>query len=84
MFAPLMKLTLDATLLTMEAQMVIGIRLTQLATGRGTLAETQLMVTEKMLAFAEAGLTLATGGSAQRVVSGYRKHVRANVKRLRQ
>jgi hypothetical protein len=83
MFAPLMKLTLDATLLTMEAQMVIGIRLTQLATGRGTLAETQLMVTEKMLAFAEAGLTLATGGSAQRVVSGYRKHVRANVKRLR-
>ncbi len=82
MFAPLMKLTLDATLLTMEAQMVIGIRLTQLATGRGTLAETQLMVTEKMLAFAEAGLTLATGGSAQRVVSGYRKHVRANVRRL--
>ena len=82
MFAPLMKLTLDTTLLTMEAQMVIGIRLTQLATGRGTLAETQLMVTEKMLAFAEAGLTLATGGSAQRVVSGYRKHVRANVRRL--
>jgi len=36
-----------------------------------------------MLAFAEAGLTLATGGSAQRVVSGYRKHVTANVKRLR-
>jgi hypothetical protein len=82
MFAPLMKLTLDTTLLTMEAQTVIGIRLTQLATGRGTLAETQLMVTEKMLAFAEAGLTLATGGSAQRVVSGYRKHVRANVRRL--
>ena len=84
MFAPLMKLTLDATLLTMEAQMVIGIRPTQLATGRGTLAETQLMVTEKMLAFAEAGLTLATGGSAQRVVSGYRKHVRANVTRLQE
>ena len=83
MFAPLMKLTLDTTLLTMEAQMVISIRLTQLATGRGTLAETQLMVTEKMLAFAEAGLTLATGGSAQRVVSGYRKHVTANVERLR-
>ncbi len=82
MFAPLMKLTLDTTLLAMEAQTVIGIRLTQLATGRGTLAETQLMVTEKMLASAEAGLTLATGGSAQRVVSGYRKHVRANVRRL--
>jgi 2-iminoacetate synthase ThiH len=84
MFAPLMKLTLDTTLLAMEAQTVIGIRLTQLAIGRGTHAEVQLMVTEKMLAFAEAGLTLATGGSAQRVVSGYRKHVRANVRRLEQ
>ena len=84
MFAPLMRLTLDAALLTMEAQTVISIRCTQLALGRGTLAETQLMVTEKMLAFTEAGLTLATGGSAHTVVSGYRKHVSANVKRLRQ
>ena len=84
MFAPLMKLTLDTTLLAMEAQTVIGIRLTQLAMGRGTPAESNLMITEKMLAFVEAGLTVATGGSAQRVVNDYRKHVRANVKRLRQ
>ena len=84
MFAPLMKLTLDMTLLAMEAQTVIGIRLTQLAMGRGTAAETHLMVTEKMLAFVEAVLTVATGGSAHKVVSGYRKHVRANVKRLKQ
>jgi hypothetical protein len=35
-----------------------------------------------MLAFVEAAVTMATGGSAHTVVSGYRKHVRANVKRL--
>lgn len=84
MIAPLMNLILDTTLLAMEAQTVIGIRLSQIAMGRSTAAETQLMVTEKMLAFVEAAVTMATGGSAHAVVSGYRKHVRANVKRLQQ
>ena len=51
--------------------------------GRGTAAETQLTVTEKMLALKAAG-TVAMGGSAHKVVSGYRKRVRANVRRLRQ
>ncbi len=83
MIAPLMKLALDTALLAMEAQAVIGIRLSQIAMGRGTPAETQLMVTEKMMAFVEAAATVATGGSAHAVVSGYRKRVRANVKRLR-
>jgi hypothetical protein len=41
------------------------------------------MVTEKLTAFAEASATIATGGSAHQVVKGYRKHVRANVRRLR-
>jgi hypothetical protein len=84
MIAPLMNLTFDMALLAMEAQTVIGIRLSQIAMGRSTAAETQLMVTEKMLAFVEAAATMATGGSAHTVVSGYRKHVRANVKRLQQ
>jgi hypothetical protein len=83
MFVPFLKLASDTTLLAMEAQAVIGMRLTQIALGRGTPAETQLMVTEKMLAFAEAAATLAAGGSAHKVVKGYRKKVRANVKRLR-
>ena len=83
MFVPMMKLTCDMVLLAMEAQTVIGIRLLQIAMGRGTAAEAQLMVTEKMLAFVEAAATVATGGSPQKVVSGYRKRVRANVKRLR-
>jgi len=52
--------------------------------GRGTAAETQLMVTEKMLALVEAAGTVAMGGSAHKVVSGYRKRVRANVRRLGQ
>jgi len=82
MIGALMKLTLETTLLSLEAQTVIGIRLTQLAMGRATPAETQLMVTEKMLALVEAAGTVATGGSARKVVSGYRKRVRANVKRL--
>ncbi len=83
MLIPWFKLASDATLLAMEAQTVIGLRLGQIAMGRGSLAENQLMVTEKMLAFAEAATTVATGGSAHKVVKGYRKKVRANTKRLK-
>lgn len=83
MFAPWFRLATDATLLTMEAQVVIGLRLGQIAMGRGSVAETQLMVTEKMLAMAEAAATVAGGGSPGKVVAGYRRKVRANSKRLR-
>jgi hypothetical protein len=62
---------------------VTGIRLSPIAAGHGTAAETQLMVTEKMLALVEAAAAVATGGSAHIAVSGYRKRIRANVKRLR-
>ena len=82
MFAPWLKLAMDTTLLGMEAQAVIGIRLSQIALGRGTPAETQRMVTEKMLAFMEAATTVATGGTAHNVIRGYRRHVKANVRRL--
>jgi hypothetical protein len=41
------------------------------------------MVTEKVLAWAEAATSVATGGSSHQVVRGYRKKVRANTKRLR-
>jgi hypothetical protein len=82
MFKPWMKLAVDATLLGLEAQSVVRIRLSQIALGQGSSAETQLMVTEKMLAFAEAASTVATGGSVHKVVKNYRRHVRANVRRL--
>jgi hypothetical protein len=84
MFIPFLRLASDATLLAMEAQTVIGLRLSQIAMGQGTPAEAQLMVTEKVLAFLEAAATVTSGGSAHKVVRGYRKKVRANTRRLTQ
>jgi hypothetical protein len=83
MFGPWWKLSLDAAMLSVEAQSVIAMRLTSVALGRGTHAENIRMVGEKTAAFVEAAGTLATGGSARKVVRGYRKHVRANARRLR-
>ena len=83
MIVPWMRLAADTSLLAMESQAVIWARLTQIAMGRGSPAETMLMVTEKAFAFAEAATTIATGGSAHKVVRGYRRHVKANVRRLR-
>jgi hypothetical protein len=84
MIAPWLRLASDTTLLAFEAQTVIGLRLGQIATGRGTPAETQLMVTEKVLAFAEAAATVATGGSVHKIVKDYRQKVRADTQRLRE
>jgi hypothetical protein len=83
MLISFLKLANDATLLAIEAQTVVGLRLGQIAMGRGTLAENQLMVTEKMQALADTATLMATGGSVHQVVKGYRKKVRANTKRLR-
>jgi hypothetical protein len=83
MFAPWLKLATDTTLLAIESHSVIAMRLTQIAVGRGTPAETQLMLTEKMLAFAEATAQIVGGATTQAVVTGYRRKVRANAKRLR-
>ncbi len=80
---PWIKLTLDATLLGLEAQSVIGMRRSQIAMGQGSPAEAQLMVTEKMLAFVDAATTVATGGSAHKVVQDCRRHVQANARRLK-
>ena len=83
MIGPWIRLASDTILLAMEAQIVIGLRLGQIAMGRSSLAENQLMVSEKLLAWAEAAMTVATGGSPHKVVDGYREKVRANTKRLR-
>jgi len=40
------------------------------------------MVTEKMAALNEAAATLVAGGTAHKVVRGYRRKVRANIRRL--
>ncbi|MBM1172957.1 hypothetical protein [Microvirga arabica] len=83
MLEPWMKLTIDTTLLGLEAQSVIGLRLAQIALGQGTPAEAQLMITEKMLAFMDAATTVATGGSTEALVEGYRRRVQAKARRLR-
>jgi hypothetical protein len=70
-------------MLAVEAQSVVAMRLTSAALGRGSQAENTLMVTEKISAFVEAAAALAAGGSPHKVVRGYRKHVRANARRLR-
>ena len=83
MFNAWLRLTLNATLLGFEAQRVVSLRLAHLAAGGAAAeAEAQRMVTEKGAAFVEAATTLATGGSAQKVVRRYRSHVRANNRRL--
>lgn len=82
MLLPWMKLATDTTMLAFEAQAVIWTRLSQAAMGRGSHAENLLMVTEKIAAFSEAATLLATGGSAHKIVKGYRSKVRANAKRL--
>jgi hypothetical protein len=79
MFVPFLRFSTDATMLAIEAQTVISARLTQFALGQGTGAETNLMVSEKILALAEAVFTVAAGGSVHEVVRGYRKHVRVRL-----
>lgn len=85
MFGSWWKLDMDATLLAMESQQVIALRLAKLATGGAAAqAEAQHMVTEKIMAAQEAALLIATGGSTAGVVAGYRRKVRANARRLSQ
>lgn len=81
---------MDATLLAMEAQQVIGLRLIKLAMG-GPAAEAEVrqMIEEKMTATATA-TTMMTAAAmqgrpdqgAEDVVEMLRKKVRANRKRL--
>jgi hypothetical protein len=78
-----MRLATDGTMLMIEAQLVIWTRLSQAALGQGSPTENLLMITEKMAALTEATSTIVAGGSVHQVVKGYRRKVRANVKRLR-
>jgi hypothetical protein len=83
MFDSLFRLGLDAAMLGLEAQSVVGLRLLRLAGGGAVAqAEAQRMVAEKGAAFLEAATTLATGGSAEKVIRRYRTHVRNNQRRL--
>ncbi|WP_336487549.1 hypothetical protein [Methylobacterium nigriterrae] len=83
MFGTWWKLGVDATMLALESQQVIGMRLMMLsAGGTAAQAEAHRMVSEKITAAGEAALLVASGGSTARVVAGYRRKVRANARRL--
>ncbi len=70
-------------LLAAESQQVIALRMMKLAAGGASANdEVQLMTSEKVTAMTEAGAKLMAGGSADSVVSDYRRKVRANIKRL--
>jgi hypothetical protein len=83
MFLACYELGLQTMLLAIEAQSVIGLRLTKLAHG-GCAARTEAygMVAEKTDAMAEALGTLACGGSIRAVICRFRTQVRANEERL--
>jgi hypothetical protein len=83
MFGIWMKLAVDTSMLALEAQQVIGLRLMKLTLG-GPVAtrEANRMVAEKVIAFEEAAAKVATGSTTRSVVKGYRKKVRANRRRL--
>src|SRR5262245_43998023 len=83
MIANWFSLAFETALLAVEAQRVVGLRLVKIAAG-GAAAQAEIarMLTEKPAAAAEAALTVATGGSARKVMKRYRSRVRANAKRL--
>ena len=75
----------DSLMLGIEAQRVISLRLAAIARGGPRAeAETQLMVTEKMVAALEAAGMLVQGASTRSVISLYRSRVQENVRRLTQ
>jgi hypothetical protein len=73
----------EATMLALEANSVIGLRLIKIAHG-GVYAvqEVNLMVREKVDAGAEAMAALVGGGSVEAVLAGYRRRVAFNAQRL--
>jgi hypothetical protein len=73
MFGIWMKLALDTSMLALETQQVIGLRLLKLTLG-GPVAtrEANRMVAEKVIVFEEAADKVATGGTPRSVVKGYR------------
>lgn len=84
MYGSFFRMGMDMTMLALEAQQVIALRMTRLALGGPDVAarETRRMVSEKAVAAVETGFHLATGGSPQKVVRHYRRKVQANRDRL--
>jgi hypothetical protein len=77
------KLWFDLSMLGIETQHVIWLRSMKIAAGgKPGEREARRMVIEKAIVAGEAGFALAIGKSMNSVISGYRKKVRANRRRL--
>jgi len=79
----MMKFWYGATMLSLESQRVIGLRMMKLAMGGSKAqAEASRMVTEKIAESMAVAATLMTGGSGRAVVAQVRRRVRSNSRRL--
>jgi hypothetical protein len=70
------------TMLAIEANEVVRLRLNKFAGGVGILDEADLMISEKIGAGVESGIALLTGASSLSVINRYRELVAANYHRL--
>ena len=83
MFATWMRLMFESSLLGLEAQRVIALRMMALAGGGSRAqAEAQRMITEKLFALIRGGSMLTAGKPPTSVVRHYRSRVGANERRL--
>ena len=74
---------MNIAMLAAESQQVIWLRLLKLAAGGAAAShEAERMTSEKVFAAAQAAQSLLLGASANKLVSAYRKKVKANAKRL--
>ena len=72
-----------ATMLALESNGVIGLRLLKMAGGgQSARDEAKLMVSEKVDALFEASGSLCGGATPAMVIGRYREHVEANALRL--
>jgi hypothetical protein len=73
----------QATMLSLEAQRVIALRMMKIAGGGpGAQAEASRMMTEKIAESMAVAATLLRGGTGEAVVAQVRRRVRSNSRRL--
>jgi hypothetical protein len=73
----------NMSMLAAESQRAMWLRLLKLsAGGPRARSEAKRMVSEKVVAASQATTRLMKGGSANSIVRGYRRKVRANLRRL--
>jgi len=79
----MLKLFLEMSMLALESQQAIWLRSMKIAAGGSAgEREAKLMVKEKVVAAQTAVIKAATGTGPVGIARGYRRKVRANVRRL--